>query len=564
MAGLLDGWGDFIRTPEGQGLLSAAFGGLAGARKGEPINSLGRAGLAGLGGYSGAQDRAVHLADSTVKRGYMQSQIDENVSQNAARAQTLKTQTEKDAYFMGAPGAGLLSDAPTSPGAYQPSVDGMGLTMPMPAMTAASTASRTATPAAPSLGKFDEWSKQFGIPKDALIADYNANGGKGIADMLYKRGTPNMKVANGFAYDENKLPPGYLPSVSTSTNGQTSMIQIGANGLPVVSAPQGALTTAAAYKGIDTGLGAAAKVNLRKNADGTETPVSELDENPTLQRILSGKPAAAGAPAGYANEPQMKTTVSGAMGASRAEVQREIKQTQADLMKPMDESSKVLLREHLASNQQKLSDPRYTDAKTAPAYGMTNEQATAAKVADVKAVEQVKADVTATDTKLSKFDSASDAIKVIDKALAHPGLSAATGLQGVIDPRNYTPGTDAKNFQVVRDQLRGTAFMSAYASLRGGGQITEIEGAKAEAALVRLDKAQSTEAFKEALSDYKYILNRGLSRAGASLDKEGIRPTTDTAKPATPAPSTPMKGMVRNGFKFKGGDPSSQANWEKQ
>lgn len=53
MKGLLD----FVATPEGQGLLSAAFGGLAGARRGQPLNSIGRAGLAGLAGYSQAQDR---------------------------------------------------------------------------------------------------------------------------------------------------------------------------------------------------------------------------------------------------------------------------------------------------------------------------------------------------------------------------------------------------------------------------------------------------------------------------------------------------------------------------
>ena len=50
MNGLLD----FIKTPEGQGLLTAAFGGLAGARRGAPLNSIGRAGLAGLTGYSNA------------------------------------------------------------------------------------------------------------------------------------------------------------------------------------------------------------------------------------------------------------------------------------------------------------------------------------------------------------------------------------------------------------------------------------------------------------------------------------------------------------------------------
>lgn len=50
MNGLLD----FAKTPAGQGLLAAFSGGLAGARRGQPINSLGRAGLAGVEGYSNA------------------------------------------------------------------------------------------------------------------------------------------------------------------------------------------------------------------------------------------------------------------------------------------------------------------------------------------------------------------------------------------------------------------------------------------------------------------------------------------------------------------------------
>lgn len=69
--GLLDDFGDFIKTPEGQGLLSATFGGLAGARRGQPINSLGRAGLAGLSGYGGAlerQDQLAQQADSKMLR----------------------------------------------------------------------------------------------------------------------------------------------------------------------------------------------------------------------------------------------------------------------------------------------------------------------------------------------------------------------------------------------------------------------------------------------------------------------------------------------------------------
>lgn len=68
---------DFAASPEGQGLLSAAFGGLAGARRGQPVNSIGRAGLAGLAGYSGAQDRALQQEDSAAQRKYRDMQMQE-------------------------------------------------------------------------------------------------------------------------------------------------------------------------------------------------------------------------------------------------------------------------------------------------------------------------------------------------------------------------------------------------------------------------------------------------------------------------------------------------------
>lgn len=66
---------DFVATPEGQGLLSAAFGGLAGARRGQPINSLGRAGLAGLAGYSGAQDRELQQEENAFNKQYKTAQL---------------------------------------------------------------------------------------------------------------------------------------------------------------------------------------------------------------------------------------------------------------------------------------------------------------------------------------------------------------------------------------------------------------------------------------------------------------------------------------------------------
>lgn len=60
MAGLMD----WIKTPEGQGLLSAAFAGMAGAQRGTPWNNAGRAGVAGLMGYNKALESQATAGDS--------------------------------------------------------------------------------------------------------------------------------------------------------------------------------------------------------------------------------------------------------------------------------------------------------------------------------------------------------------------------------------------------------------------------------------------------------------------------------------------------------------------
>lgn len=60
MAGLLD----FVNSPAGMGLLSAGFAGLANANRNTPYNNLGRAGLAGLTGYTAASA----LQEQTLKR----------------------------------------------------------------------------------------------------------------------------------------------------------------------------------------------------------------------------------------------------------------------------------------------------------------------------------------------------------------------------------------------------------------------------------------------------------------------------------------------------------------
>lgn len=109
--------------------------------------------------------------------------------------------------------------------------------------------------------------------------------------------------------------------------------------------------------------------------------------------------------------------------------------------------------------------------------------------------------------------TADEMLQSIELLKNHPGRETATGLSGTLDPRNYLPGTNAKNFEVARQQLLGQTFLQAYQKLRGGGQITEVEGAKAEAAIGRLSTAQGDAAFLKALNDLEDVVKAAKARA---------------------------------------------------
>jgi hypothetical protein len=98
---------------------------------------------------------------------------------------------------------------------------------------------------------------------------------------------------------------------------------------------------------------------------------------------------------------------------------------------------------------------------------------------------------------------AQQSIELVDEMLKHPGRETATGLSGSIDPRNYIPGTDAKDFQIRQKQLQGRVFLEAFETLKGGGAITEAEGAAATRALGRLDLAQSDKEYAAALKELR-------------------------------------------------------------
>ncbi len=118
----------------------------------------------------------------------------------------------------------------------------------------------------------------------------------------------------------------------------------------------------------------------------------------------------------------------------------------------------------------------------------------------------------AANEKAARAMSIQNQMDVLQMAIDHPGREAATGASSRFDPRNYFPGTDATNFQVVLDQINGAAFLQAFETLRGGGQITEVEGTKATQAIARLNRAQSDAEFLKALKELQGIMGKGYAR----------------------------------------------------
>jgi hypothetical protein len=139
-----------------------------------------------------------------------------------------------------------------------------------------------------------------------------------------------------------------------------------------------------------------------------------------------------------------------------------------------------------------------------------------------------------------------EAVALVDKALDHPGLSYAVGKTS---PLPIIPGTEAANFMTVLNQITGKNFLAAFESLKGAGQITEVEGQKAQQAFARLDRAQTEDEFKASLVELKGILQAGLERK-----RNGVQKIS----------GAPEVGMEQDGYIFLGGNPADPNNWKQK
>lgn len=120
-----------------------------------------------------------------------------------------------------------------------------------------------------------------------------------------------------------------------------------------------------------------------------------------------------------------------------------------------------------------------------------------------------EAEITAKNALPAAQQAATDVAGQVDRLKNDPSLSSVLG---PIDSRTPNLSAGSNRVQAYIDQLAGGAFLQARTLLKGGGQITDFEGRKAEQAYIRLNQAQSPEDFKSALDDFNDAVQAGLAK----------------------------------------------------
>lgn len=117
----------------------------------------------------------------------------------------------------------------------------------------------------------------------------------------------------------------------------------------------------------------------------------------------------------------------------------------------------------------------------------------------------------------------------------HPGFKGGVGFS--FPPfQGYFSGTDVSDFNERLKQTQGAAFLKAYETLKGTGQITEKEGEKATAAINRMNAAQSEKEFIQAAKEFYTLVSAGVARAKGKLAPESS--------------AAPLSGTTSNGISF--------------
>ena len=95
----------------------------------------------------------------------------------------------------------------------------------------------------------------------------------------------------------------------------------------------------------------------------------------------------------------------------------------------------------------------------------------------------------------------------------HKGLKDVVGTTIPFEYKPFQGGTPGADFASYFNQVQGGAFLKGVQSMKGTGAISEVEGTKATAALLRASKAQSPDEFRSSMAEFRDIIQTGIRNA---------------------------------------------------
>ena len=109
----------------------------------------------------------------------------------------------------------------------------------------------------------------------------------------------------------------------------------------------------------------------------------------------------------------------------------------------------------------------------------------------------------------------------------HRGRAAVLNSNlGTLNPMLRIPNSAELDFNSILKELQGDVFMTAYEGLKGGGQITEIEGEKAEQAIQNMTINQTEQQFMESLDILENIVMQVTREATNKANKLKVSKTS--------------------------------------
>jgi len=229
-------------------------------------------------------------------------------------------------------------------------------------------------------------------------------------------------------------------------------------------------------------------------------------------------------------------------------------------MTSADQFQKILNdREQLKVSQQNASTAAFNAATQAKSVANAANPELQNRIAEAKAVGEFfgKNKAAAAAALPSAIATATQTINLIDDMVGKPEIKDKNGkvIQQATKPRagfneyvgftllpgqRFIEGSDAASFELRQKQIEGKAFLEAFETLRGGGSITEKEGEKGAAAIMRMNKASSKEEYITAARELQDVLRSGIAIKSA---KAGV-PVNNNSNSVSPTTSNKSSGIA--------------------